>query len=243
MLIAQISDIHASADNDNIQRLGRVVSWLSDFRPDILVLSGDLVDDGWVAGYDAIKQALQRLACRSLILPGNADKRATMRAALPEVNYWHHGAPMHFAEPCGDALVIGLDVCVDGQAYGDVTAHLPWLETTLQANEQKTVLLFTHHHIFRSGIAVLDDVMCKGINALENLLKRSGRPPVAICSGHVHRPMAGIVAGVPAYICGSICPANPLAIDPSRTPEMYDGPSLMIHDLENGRLVSSHVTV
>lgn len=166
-----------------------------------------------------------------------------MRAAMPDVDYWHHGAPMHFAEPCGEALIIGLDVCVDGQAYGDVTAHLPWLESTQVANQQKTALLFMHHHIFQSGISVLDDAMCNGVDALETLLQRSMHPPVAICGGHVHRPMAGMVGGVPAYICGSICPANPLALDPSRMPEVYDGPSLMVHDLKSGRLVSSDVAV
>lgn len=45
MIIAQISDIHAAADNDNLQRLERALAWLATLAPDALVLTGDLADN------------------------------------------------------------------------------------------------------------------------------------------------------------------------------------------------------
>ncbi|WP_337587010.1 metallophosphoesterase family protein [[Erwinia] mediterraneensis] len=50
MLIAQISDIHASSDNDNLARFERALEWLAQVNPDALVVTGDLIDDGWHEG-------------------------------------------------------------------------------------------------------------------------------------------------------------------------------------------------
>lgn len=47
MLIAQLSDIHAAPDNDNLARLHNAIDWLLALQPDLLVVSGDLTDDGW----------------------------------------------------------------------------------------------------------------------------------------------------------------------------------------------------
>ncbi|MBN8950625.1 MULTISPECIES: phosphodiesterase [unclassified Rhizobium] len=243
MLIAQISDIHASPTNDGIARLERAVSWLTALEPDILVVSGDLVDGSWPEGYGVITASLDRLSCRSLILPGNSDDRTIMRAAMPQVDYWHEQSAMHFIESHGGIPLIGLDTSVDGAAYGDVAQHLSWLRQVLTDNSASTPLLFTHHHVFPCGISLLDAAMCRGTEALAGLLSSGVRQPVAICSGHVHRGMSSLFAGIPAYICGSICPANPLMLDASRMPQAADPPAVMIHDLRHGRLVSSHVSV
>jgi Icc protein len=243
MLIAQISDIHASPGNDNLARLHRAISWLATVQPDVVVVSGDLVNGGWREGYVQITAALQSLACRTLFLPGNADDRTIMRAVVPEAAYWADGERMHFAERHGAALIIGLDTCVDGHAHGDVTEHLPWLRQTLASDPSAMPLLFMHHHVFLTGISPLDSVICMGSDALSDLLSSGIRRPIAVCSGHVHRPMASLIAGIPAYISGSICPANPLLLDPLREPPVTDPPAFMIHDLRSGRLVSSHVSV
>lgn len=58
MLIAQFSDIHAAADNDNLSRLDRALAWLDRIAPDALVLTGDLIDNGEIEGYSAIAARL-----------------------------------------------------------------------------------------------------------------------------------------------------------------------------------------
>lgn len=50
MLIAQITDLHAARDNDHLQRLEQVLSWLEQAVPDIMVLSGDLTDGAGMRG-------------------------------------------------------------------------------------------------------------------------------------------------------------------------------------------------
>ncbi|MBB4228068.1 metallophosphoesterase [Rhizobium mongolense] len=162
MLIAQISDIHASPGNDGLVRLMRAISWLATMQPAIVVVSGDLVNGGWREGYRQIIAALQSLACRTLILPGNVDDRTIMREAIPEASHWGDDEKMHFAEPRGDALIVGLDTCVDGHAHGDVTDHLAWLRQTLASGPSRIPLLFTHHHVFLTGIR-LWMMSCAGV--------------------------------------------------------------------------------
>ncbi|HHQ5723327.1 TPA: metallophosphoesterase [Klebsiella variicola subsp. variicola] len=44
MRIAQVSDIHASPENDHLLRFEQVLTWLTYIRPNVLVLTGDLTD-------------------------------------------------------------------------------------------------------------------------------------------------------------------------------------------------------
>ncbi|CCK00685.1 3',5'-cyclic-nucleotide phosphodiesterase [Cronobacter malonaticus 507] len=50
-----------------------------------------------------------------------------------------------------------------------------------------------------------------------------------------------MLAGIPAYICGSVCPANPLWLGGAHVPEVCDPPALMVHRLENGMLASHFI--
>lgn len=242
MLIAQLTDIHAAPDNDNLARLHNAIDWLLALQPDLLVVSGDLTDDGWHEGYLAIAAELQRLHCRTHIIPGNADDKAVMCASLPAFARHRATDAMHFCQQLDGVAVIGLDVTVAGESRGDIRPHLPWLKSALAASPQPA-LLFLHQHLFPCGIAPLDSAMCDGAEELRQLLSTLPFPPLALCSGHVHRAMNATFAGIPAYICGSICPANPLMLDAQHLPPVSDPPALMIHQIRERRLVSHFVSV
>lgn len=239
MLVAQLSDIHARPDNGGLAALTRGVDWLQGLAPDAVVVTGDLVDKGWSDGYAAIIRALDRLGCPWLALPGNADHTDVMRAALPGVP---PSGPMHFDRTIAGVRLVGLDVTVAGAAHGDARPHLDWLDQRLGEGPD-TALLFTHQHLFPSGIAPLDAIMCAGADRLEAALLATAKQPVLIASGHVHRSMARLFAGVPAYVCPSLCPANPLLLDPAREPRVTDPPALLVHDIRDGRAVTSHIAL
>ncbi|QOV66118.1 metallophosphoesterase [Kosakonia pseudosacchari] len=242
MLIAQLSDIHAAPENDNLQRLQRAIDWLLALNPDLLVVSGDLTDNGWSAGYRAIDSALQRLACRSLILPGNADDKTVMCENLAAFAHRSARDALHFHEHVNNVPVIGVDVTVAGESRGDIRPHLRWLEAVLRAQPQPA-MVFLHQHLFPSGIAPLDNAMCEGGEVLAQLLASLPHPPLALCAGHVHRAMSATFAGIPAYLCGSICPANPLMLNAQHIPVASDPPALLIHELRGDTRVSHFVNL
>lgn len=244
MLIAQVSDIHASSENDHLQRFERVLTWLADLQPDILVLTGDLTDDGWREGYQQIAERLERQNYPSLILPGNSDDRHLMAMIWGSVG--RSDTPtqaLHFSHQAGELRLIGLDSTVDRQDYGSVNGHLEWLDKQLNDAGNSPALLFMHHHVFESGIPTLDESMCRGVDLLETLIKNAPARLLAIATGHVHRPVAGTFAGLPAYICGSVCPANPVWFGTENIPPVAEPPALMIHRYVNNRLTSHHVCV
>lgn len=242
MLIAQLSDIHAAPENDNLVRLHQAIDWLLAVKPDVLVVTGDLTDDGWREGYEAIADELQRLPCRALLLPGNADDKQVMCASLAQFAQRAADAPLHFYELFDGLPVIGVDVTVHGESRGDILPHLAWLDTALRAAPQPA-MVFLHQHLFASGIAPLDSAMCDGGPELAQLLARLPHPPLALSCGHVHRPASAMFAGIPAYICGSVCLANPLMLDAQRVPPVTDPTGLMVHDIRAGKCVSHFVSV
>ena len=175
MRIAQLSDIHAAADNDNLARLRAAIAWLLAFPPDIVVVSGDLADDGWAEGYRDIAAQLSRLPCRTLLLAGNADDKTVMCATMPQLAAYSAEEPLHFNETIEGISLIGVDVTVAGQSGGDITPHLPWLEQALR-EAAHPAMLFLHQHLFPSGIAPLDTAMCEGGEALTALMDEGYYP-------------------------------------------------------------------
>ncbi len=113
MIIAQISDIHATPENDNISRLDHALAWLDLVKPDVLVITGDLIDDDWFEGYETIALRLNKRPYPSFVLPGNSDNCSLMRSIL-DCRYWTGDVsrPLHFAADFADIRLIGLDSTV-----------------------------------------------------------------------------------------------------------------------------------
>lgn len=243
MLVAQISDIHASPDLSSLRTLERAIGWLKTLRPDALVVTGGLVDDGWRQGYRLIAESLQSLDCPVHLLPGNGDDVLLMRSELAAVGTWTAATgPMHFRTAVNGLTLCGVDVTVAGQSYGDVLPHLAWLTSAL-ADVTTPVLLFMHQPPFRIGIEALDQVRCRNDGALLNALEAMDRPPLAIACGHVHRPVSGRLGSIPVQTCGSLCPPNPLLLDSRADLPVVDAPSFLVHDISDGRLLSHVVSI
>ncbi|MEK1903290.1 MAG: metallophosphoesterase [Rhizobium sp.] len=243
MLVAQISDIHASPDSPSLLTFERAIDWLKAFRPDALVLTGDLVDDGWQQGYRQIAESLHVLDFPTYILPGNGDDQSVMRAELAEVGNWADpSGSMHFQAAFNDATVIGVDVTVAGQSHGDIRPHLSWLKSTL-ADVATPFLLFMHQPPFGIGIEVLDQVGCRNDDALLELLNARGSPPLGILCGHVHRPVSSRVGLIALQTCGSLCPPNPLLLGDRADLPVLDASSFLVHEVTNDRLLSHVVSM
>ena len=95
-LIAQISDIHAKPGAASLKALDRALDFLATVRPDALIVSGDLANKPHEQGYALVRDALARVACPVLMVPGNADRREAMRAGFPDAPW-----PKERTAPCG----------------------------------------------------------------------------------------------------------------------------------------------
>ena len=91
MLIAQITDIHLTGGEDefgrvNRRRLDQVLRavYAIEPAPDVLIVSGDLAEDGQAPAYEELRVALQSCPVPILACVGNHDSRSNFRTAFPE---------------------------------------------------------------------------------------------------------------------------------------------------------------
>ena len=123
MLIAQITDVHLGFEPDNPDELNRrrfdlVLAELIEGRnrPDLMFVTGDLVDRGDIGSYARVAEALK--GCPFPVYPalGNHDDRTNFAATFPKVPM-----PSGFAQYClaleGLRLIV-LDTLEEGRHGG-----------------------------------------------------------------------------------------------------------------------------
>src|SRR5437667_9775420 len=76
MLIAQLSDIHVGGGRYREQLLRTAIREVNAAEPALVVVAGDLTDDGYPDQYPAAKAELAALTCPRIVrVPGNHDAR------------------------------------------------------------------------------------------------------------------------------------------------------------------------
>jgi 3',5'-cyclic AMP phosphodiesterase CpdA len=218
-LIAQISDLHVKPRGvlayrrvDTAAALVRCVKELNRFapRPDLVVISGDLVDRPSTEAYDHLVGLLTPLDLPLAAIPGNHDDRNLMRAALPQPYASPRGA-MHSVREIGGVDVVLIDSVTPGENYGTLDADgLAWLETALSASTTRPALLFLHHPPFATGIVHMDVQNLRNSGDLAAILGRHRRARL-VAAGHVHRATLTSFAGIAATICPA--PNHAVALD------------------------------
>ncbi|MBN2168596.1 MAG: metallophosphoesterase [Actinobacteria bacterium] len=74
--IAHISDLHVGSPHFEPMMLEAVILEINEFHPDIVVVCGDITNDGFKQEYGHAKQYLERIECgNKIITPGNHDSR------------------------------------------------------------------------------------------------------------------------------------------------------------------------
>jgi 3',5'-cyclic-AMP phosphodiesterase len=219
VLIAQISDLHikpvglrayqrvdtAAALTHCVEELNRLTP-----RPDLVVISGDLVDAPSKPAYDHLLQLLSGLDLPFAAIPGNHDDRDLMRTALPD-GYARPSGPLHATRAIRDVDIVMIDSTTPGRDYGMLEVDdLAWLETALKASATRPALLFMHHPPFVTGIGHMDVQNLRNAGELARILRRHPRARL-VAAGHVHRTALTTFAGAAATICPA--PNHAVALD------------------------------
>lgn len=76
MKIAHISDLHLTGPNF-VQKWGEnIIDILSSVKPEVLVITGDITDDGYIHEYDMAKRYIDKIMIKNkIIVLGNHDAR------------------------------------------------------------------------------------------------------------------------------------------------------------------------
>ena len=235
MLIAQISDLHIMREGkraygafDTRACLARAVDRLNALtpRPDLLLITGDLVDAGSAEEYARLSAELRRLAMPFRLIPGNHDAREGLRAAFPEQPWQDDPAGFcHYVDESWPLRIVALDSLAPGEVAGLLCdARLDWLRGALATGGERPSLVMVHHPPFETGIDHMDSLPMRGAQALAGILAEH-RGVLRVVAGHVHRTISATLGGRPCTTCPSTAHHFALDLEPGIWPQNENGGS------------------
>lgn len=207
--VLHITDFHLLAERgqtmlgvDTEQTLADVLDAAvgSGLRPDLALLTGDLVQDPVSSAYRRLRTRLARLPCPIYCLPGNHDDPGLIAAHLADgqVRFQPHILLDHWQ-------IICLDSTLPRQPYGRLgETQLALLESLLAAQPDRHALVTMHHHPLPSGSAWMDTMVLEDADLLFAILERHPHAKALVC-GHVHQSLDLCRAGRRLLATPSTC--------------------------------------
>ncbi|MDH3705555.1 MAG: phosphodiesterase, partial [Acidimicrobiia bacterium] len=249
MLIAQITDTHVSEPGvgtcggavDTGARLADAIVALNAMtpRPDCVLITGDLADQGRPAEYRAFAELVAAIEMPAYLAIGNHDDRRAMVDELA-VPVSGPGGWVQYAVDDHPVRLIVLDSASDLHHMGELCdERLTWLRERLTEQPDRPTIVAVHHPPFDTGIAFLDGVGAGWAEGLVALL--SEQPQVQlVVSGHIHRSIQSMVGGRLATVCPST--AQQTTLDLAENPSVdalfvLEPPAFQVHRVGEGPVV------
>jgi 3',5'-cyclic-AMP phosphodiesterase len=202
VLIAQISDVHVGGARYRQELLRTAIDELNAAEPDLVVVAGDLTDDGYPDQYPVAREELARIACEHVVrVPGNHDAR-NVGYVLFEDTFGARDSRQRLELPGGELALVAVDSSKPDLDEGEIgREHYGWIEEGF-AGEADLRVFVCHHHLMpipgtgRERNQVLDagDVL--------SLLRRCGVD--IVLSGHRHVPYVWPIAGMLLVHSGTV---------------------------------------
>lgn len=189
------------------------------WRPDLALLTGDLVQDPCVSSYQRLKQRLTALDVHCYCLPGNHDDPRLMSELLPSENV--HVSPQILLDKW---QIICLDSTISGKPNGRLSdEQLRLLEISLTEHSDRYALIALHHHPIPSGSLWMDTMVLENADEFLTITQKYPHARVVVF-GHVHQAMDEVYGRLRLLASPSTCfqfkPLSPdFAVD--RAPPGY----------------------
>jgi len=190
--VLQITDTHLHATADSRMRGVTTYATLlavlehvqSDKRwpPDVIIATGDIVQDESRAGYERFRTTLEPLGVPVISIPGNHDDPKLMAEILSGGLFQFGGELRH-----GPWSLLLLSTFLAGEDAGGLGgARLAGLRKALAAHAGQHVLIAMHHHPLPMGSTWLDGVALRDSAAFWEIVDAHPQVRAVVC-GHVHQ--------------------------------------------------------
>lgn len=241
MRIAQLSDLHLRDGRlysgvDPWQALQAALARVAALQPavDLLLLTGDLADDGQAATYARLARHLRDSGLPHVVLPGNHDDPTRLGAAFRE-SPW--GRAPGWRYPLPECTLLMLDTSVPGEEWGDIgVRHLDWLtQQALPAGQR--ALLALHHPPLALGIPGMDAIASRGGPGLASWLAAQPSIELVLC-GHVHRHVTTLFAGQVLHTAPAL--VHQIALHPGGLAWTPEPGGFLLHETAPGQPWRTH---
>lgn len=230
MKIIQITDTHLLPPGelllglDPAEQLRRIVADIAERHADtdLIVITGDLCNDGAPEAYALLSSLLAPLACPVRLLLGNHDARPAFRAAFPDHPVDEAGFVQSFLDtPHGRLLFLDSHEAdtIGGRYCGQ---RRSWLEAALKDAGDQPVTLFIHHPPVPDGLTHFRNIGLHDAEAVMAPLRAHPGGVRHIVFGHIHVPLAGTSREGFAYSSGQSC-VHRFVTDPDESRPWWTG--------------------
>ncbi|GAB3634019.1 metallophosphoesterase [Microbacterium shaanxiense] len=241
--ILHLSDTHFSGDGgrhygvvDTAEHLRRALSHVGHLTFDLVVVSGDVSQDGSEESYIRIRDAVTPWAfargARAVFAMGNHDRRDAFRAVLGDGQPDADERPspgIDLDRPVASVVdqdgwrVVVLDSSVPGAGYGTLEPEqLLFLEEAIAEPAAHGTVVVVHHPPLRAQTDLLQALALDEHDGRRLLDVVRGTDVRVILSGHYHLPITEIVAGVPVTVAPGVTNLSRAFADP-REESAIDG--------------------
>ena len=223
--ILHLSDTHFAGDGgrhygvvDTAEHLRRALTHVGHLLFDLVVVSGDVSEDGTEASYREIRDHLTPWAhargARVVFAMGNHDRRDAFREVLGDGQPDAEGqelAGIDLDRPVVSVVehdgwrVIVLDSSVPGFGYGQLEAEQKdFLRQTLRMPAEHGTVVVVHHPPLQAQTDLLRALALDEQDGRELVDIVRDTDVRVILSGHYHLPITEFVSGVPVTVAPAV---------------------------------------
>ena len=195
MLIVQISDIHVGPEfRDEVFQRG--VDEINALKPDILLVTGDLTENGLLSQYERGQELMKQFSCRTKVFTsGNHDYRNTGYLLFKEF------FPSKAVVRKKGVTITVLSTARPERNDGEVGhRQIVWLEKELKMGKGFRLVMM-HHHLVPVPDTGPNTIPIVDAGDVLRAISRRGLDLI-VC-GHRHRPWKWVLNRVPILHAGS----------------------------------------
>lgn len=238
-LLIQITDTHILPPGevlydevDTELHLAKTVERINRMRPvpDVVMITGDLVEKGDKAGYQHFLELIKPLKMPVYVLPGNHDNPQTMTEVFAGTSHFPvNDNTFQYAVEDLPFRILALNSRSNGSELPELDEQrLSWLTRELDQSDKPT-LIALHHPPMTTGIELIDMGGSDWFKGFKSALAEHNHVKLVIC-GHCHTDLYGRIGQVPVYMAGATAhqlvatrglKIAPAAINEAATPTLH----------------------
>jgi 3',5'-cyclic-AMP phosphodiesterase len=202
VLIAQLSDVHVGGGRYREKLLRTAIEEINAAKPDLVLVAGDLTDEGYPDQYPVAKKELSALSCPQVVLvPGNHDARNVGYLGF-EDTFGARDSRLRLELDGLQLVLVAVDSSKPDLDEGEIgREHYGWIEEGFAGSADLRVFVCHHHLVPVPGTGRERNQVLDAGDVL-SLLRQCGVD--LVLSGHRHVPYVWPIAGMLLVHSGTV---------------------------------------